>query len=79
MWGETPPEKVEVPMRLFMDILPAEAREGGRLPLTYALLASLPPGSAPYMPAAPCDHHRTAGYFCLPYHKPISRCLGAGR
>ncbi len=67
------------PERPFLDVLPAAAREGGRLPLSYAVLRSLPAGAAPYMPMAPCDHHRTAGYHCLPYHKPISRCLGADR
>ena len=64
---------------LFLEVLPPEVRDGGRLPLSYAVLRSLPAGAAPHLPMAACDHHRTVGYLCLPYHKPISRCFGVER
>jgi hypothetical protein len=64
--------------RLF-EVLPAEVTDGGRLPLLYATLAGTPTDDAPWVPTVVCDHHRTVGYSCQPYHKPISRCLGADR
>jgi hypothetical protein len=68
------------PTRRFVEILPAEVTEGGRLPLSYATMTGLSPDAAgPYVPTAVCDHHRTVGYCCVPFHKPISRCFGADR
>jgi hypothetical protein len=68
------------PTRRFVEALPADVTEAGRLPLSYAVLTSVPPGAAaPYVPSGVCDHHRTVGYYCAPFHKPISRCFGGDR
>jgi hypothetical protein len=68
------------PTHRFLEILPADVKDGGRLPLLYGALTSITPGEAgPYVPTAACDHHRAAGYCCVPFHKPISRCFGADR
>jgi hypothetical protein len=68
------------PTHRFVEALPAAVQDPGRLPLSYAVLTSLPPGAvAPYVASGVCDHHRTVGYYCVPFHKPISRCFGAGR
>jgi hypothetical protein len=67
------------PTRPFFELLPAEVTDGGRLPLSYAVLTSTPADAYPFVPAAACDHHRTVAYACVPYHKPISRCFGADR
>ena len=66
------------PTRRFLDVLPPDVADGRRLPLLYAVLTGTTQGD-PYVPTATCDHHRTVGYFCLPFHKPISRCFGADR
>ena len=66
------------PTGRFVEALPPEVTGGGRLPLSWAVLTGVAhAGSDP--PTVACDHHRTVGYFCLPFHKPISRCFGVDR
>ena len=67
------------PTGRFVEALPPDVTGGGRLPLSWAVLTSAAADAATDQPTVACDHHRTVGYVCLPYHKPISRCLGAGR
>jgi hypothetical protein len=68
------------PTHRFLETLPADVRDGGRLPLSYAAMTRMSRDAAgPYVPTAVCDHHRSVGYCCVPFHKPISRCFGAER
>ena len=58
--------------------LPASMRESVAFPLTYRLAASSGhPGLTVRQAAS--DPDRATQYICLPFYKPISRCIGGHR
>ena len=52
-----------------LDILDVES-----LPIAFGLLKPLS-GPPPCLPAERSVAHRSNGYFCFPFYKPVSRCL----
>ena len=66
------------PARPFLEVLPREMVEGVSFPLTYHLASTTGrPGTT--VRVADSTPARAKGYTCVPFYKPISRCVGGGR
>jgi hypothetical protein len=68
-------EPEDGPPQLFLEALPPEMVEGISYPLPYRLAVS---GTGPRITIRLADSvpARAKGYSCVPFYKPISRCVG---
>ena len=61
----------------FLDLLPPEMGDTAKLPLAYRLIAQAGTDEAPVpQRVAESEADRALVYTCLPFYKPISRCVG---
>lgn len=59
-----------------LEVLPEKLREGGPLPLGYYMMrAESAASGAPVFRAARSDIYRSVASHCIPFYKPISRCI----
>lgn len=68
------PDEAELD-RPFLEVLPADMVQGVNLPLTYRL-ASQAGYSGVTMRVAASAAARAKAYTCMPFYKPVSRCVG---
>ena len=60
-----------------LELLPPEMLEGASLPLAYRLLVPPATGESPLpQRVAESQADRALVYTCLPFYKPLSRCVG---
>ena len=61
----------------FLELLPPEMGDTARLPLPYRLIAQASTDEAPVpQRVAESEADRALVYTCLPFYKPLSRCVG---
>jgi hypothetical protein len=61
------------PRELFYDLLTEEAQEN--VPIHYRLIQGHRPEEATGTRVATSAHHRSRGYVCQTFYKPLSRCF----